>query len=411
MAAGTEAGLRAMSPLLARQGEDARFAAPPVIGSTTPNRGDFTEVRLNNNADPVNFERLSLNWNTNRAIIETTFGGAGVARDIAIRVNNADRIDIRNALPSRIFGTPGIDSVTLGVELLAAGGWTVGSGWTQSPNGTFTHSSGTATLTHNAAIVAASRYLCSWTITGRTVGSVTIGFGTESITGVTASGAWGPTAISTAGFTITPTTDFNGTITPSLAEITTGSSPLLVLQNSNLINSSQIRSPPAPASIGYGNDALASAVSVAIRNTAVGSVALRFCTTGTDNSAFGSNALGYLTTGSFNVGVGQAGFITNSAAPARRITNCVFVGHDARVLATDDTNSIVIGSGARGRGSNTTVIGADTTTLTRLQGTVETPLDFESITNGKGVLLRSPNGTRYRISVNDAGAVIATAAP
>ena len=37
--------------------------------------------------------------------------------------------------------------------------------------------------------------------------------------------------------------------------------------------------------------------------------------------------------------------------------------------------------------------------------------DLELTQNGQGVVVRSPNGTRYRISVNDAGMVVATAAP
>lgn len=48
---------------------------------------------------------------------------------------------------------------------------------------------------------------------------------------------------------------------------------------------------------------------------------------------------------------------------------------------------------------------------TTIKGVVSTNNDFESTEAGKGVLLRSPNGTRYRITVDDSGVVSAIAAP
>jgi hypothetical protein len=133
---------------------------------------------------------------------------------------------------------------------------------------------------------------------------------------------------------------------------------------------------------------------------------------GSENTAIGSQTHG---SGEANqcvaVGFQAARFIADGITSNIDATQGVYIGHNARASAAAQTNEIVLGAGAIGIGSNTAVLGNASITKTRLQGTVETTLDFESITNGKGVLLRSPNGTRYRISVNDAGAVIATAAP
>jgi hypothetical protein len=94
------------------------------------------------------------------------------------------------------------------------------------------------------------------------------------------------------------------------------------------------------------------------------------------------------------------------------MTGCIYLGTTSRAsAATGINNEIVVGNNTVGLGSNTTIIGTTTTTRSRIQGTVETSVDFENVTNGAGVLLRAPNGTRYRITVDNAGAIIATAAP
>ena len=109
---------------------------------------------------------------------------------------------------------------TTGAELLTTSGWTVGSGWAESPDDTFTHSSGTATLTHSASIAASTTYRLTVTVSGRTAGRCTLALGGQTVTGLTASGTLELTATSTAAFTVTPSTDFNGAMTFSLVAVT-----------------------------------------------------------------------------------------------------------------------------------------------------------------------------------------------
>ena len=424
MEAGTESALRAMSPLLTRQGEDARFAAPPILGSTTPNRGDFTEVRLNNNADPVNFERFSLSWSANVATIATAAGGTGSERDIVVSRNGIVRQQWA-AGATAFNSAPGQDAVGLGTELLTTADWTSGAGWVVTVPGTFRHTPGqTATLTHSANISAA-RHKLSCTITGRTTGSITLAFGGFSFAGVSATDAWGPTTKTTAGLVITPTSDFDGTITVSLVRILTAANATTVYRNAAGNNTMAIRTTAVVSNFFMGVNT--GRWSFGTNN--VGVHGLQSVTSGDNNTVFGFNALNLVFLGDENTAIGSqthgsgeanqcvavgfqaARFIADGITSNIDATQGVYIGHNARASAAAQTNEIVLGAGAIGIGSNTAVLGNASITKTRLQGTVETTLDFESITNGKGVLLRSPNGTRYRISVNDAGAVIATAAP
>ena len=110
---------------------------------------------------------------------------------------------------------------TLGAPLLTLDGWTVGGGWTEAPDGVFTHASGTAVLAHSATIVVTTPYRLTCTLTGRTAGSLTVALGGQVLAGITASGSTEMTATSAAGLTITPTTDFDGTVTVDLVATAT----------------------------------------------------------------------------------------------------------------------------------------------------------------------------------------------
>ena len=136
---------------------------------------------------------------------------------------------------------------------------------------------------------------------------------------------------------------------------------------------------------------------------------------GSNNSAVGADALGSLSSGGGNVALGyKAGAEISGGTPNTTSTDSVFIGKDASPLALSQTNEIVIGADAVGTGSNTTVIGNQNTTDTRVWGKLDVPTggidsfgDIE-IDLGQGVILKSPNGTRYRIVVSDLGALSAT---
>ena len=94
-------------------------------------------------------------------------------------------------------------------------------------------------------------------------------------------------------------------------------------------------------------------------NSAQGSKALFSNTTGNQNSAQGYQALLSNTTGYNNSAQGyNAGtYIANGISWNQDGDNSIFIGTSSKANATSETNQIVIGCDATGKGNNTTVIG------------------------------------------------------
>lgn len=323
-------------------------------------------------------------------------------------------------------GTTATDGPTLGSELLTTAGWTVTAGWTESPDDVFAHSNGggTAALSHSAAIASATRYQISWTVTGRTLGSFTVAAGGQSLAAVTATGAFGPTTTSTAGLTITPTNDFDGTISvASLKSITATSKAVIVGKTSGVSTSFEARFPSALSSSGVGTNVFRY-LTTGINNSSFGAGSGSSLTSGYNNTLLGKDAglaltVGYanvlagassgssLTTGFNNVSLGQlslsanvtgqsivcaglnsllsytgAGSVVAIGANAGRhladgstafaggsASQNVYIGTSARAFNDSDNNAVVIGGiSAIGTGSNTTVIGTSATTAATLFG-------------------------------------------
>jgi hypothetical protein len=157
-------------------------------------------------------------------------------------------------------------------------------------------------------------------------------------------------------------------------------------------------------------------------NSAVGGNALNNNTTGGSNSAVGGNALSSNTSGGSNCAFGfSAGRFIAGGATANAITNnSVYLGNDTKALASGQTNQIVIGYDATGIGSNTAVLGNDSIVTTALKGNVGigttspaskltvTGGDIEVTDSASGIILKSPDGTRYRVTVSDLG-ILSTA--
>jgi hypothetical protein len=128
-------------------------------------------------------------------------------------------------------------------------------------------------------------------------------------------------------------------------------------------------------------------------NTGLGYQSLVFNTSGTDNTAFGANAGDKISSGSKNIFVGSlAGSKIASASLANSTgTNSVLIGYDVRPAADSQTNQIVISgyngtAGTVGLGSNTTLIGASTTTDTRIMGALDLPNNTASSSTTTGAL-------------------------
>jgi hypothetical protein len=141
-----------------------------------------------------------------------------------------------------------------------------------------------------------------------------------------------------------------------------------------------------------------------IFNAGFGNGALLDLTTGSTNVAVGALSGGHLTTAGNTTSVGYAaGYENNGGSNRTTGNNCVFVGASAKGSANGTTNENVFGYGAVGAGSNTVRLGNTSVTSVKTSGDIETDLI------GKGFILRSPNGTRYKISVSDTGDLSASA--
>jgi hypothetical protein len=107
----------------------------------------------------------------------------------------------------------------LGADLLSSSGWT-STGWTGSYAAGFTHSTGNTTaLVNTLAATSATYYSISITITGRTAGTVTVGFGGVTSSTLSASSNFSILSTSTGTLAITPTSAFDGTVSITIKAI------------------------------------------------------------------------------------------------------------------------------------------------------------------------------------------------
>ncbi len=93
---------------------------------------------------------------------------------------------------------------------------TVGAGWTNNGDGTYTHTAGggTAALTWSNALAIGAKVLSKYTISGRTAGTVTAKAGTAAgaATGADAAVRESLTTAGSRDFTLVPTTDSDATV-------------------------------------------------------------------------------------------------------------------------------------------------------------------------------------------------------
>ena len=277
--------------------------------------------------------------------------GIGTTTDAGFRldVNGTTRL---NGLQT-FQGTTASDTAPLGSELATTGS---GTNWTGTGFATgYTHTVGsTASLTTSIPAVSGTYYQIAYTITGRTAGSITINYGGTSTASITATGATGPLATSTANLEIVPTTDFDGSVVLSVRSIGTSSA-------TTTINDS-------------GGNARNEIRTTTGSNTVIGRNAGRRITTGTQNSIYGLQAGINTTTGSNNSFFGLNAGLNNStggsnsffgvstgSANTTGITNSFF-GTQAGIANTTGSSNSFFGfnSGASNlTGASNSIIGAN----------------------------------------------------
>ncbi|MCD0470498.1 hypothetical protein [Flavobacterium sp. JAS] len=122
---------------------------------------------------------------------------------------------------------------------------------------------------------------------------------------------------------------------------------------------------------GIGGNALRSVTGSL--NTGIGSNAGGLTTSGFGNVMVGAQSLSNNTTGSQNVmiGINSGAYATGGATFPNTVCNdSIFIGAGTIPLSSGQTNQIIIGTNAVGKGSNTTVIGNAQTTDTYIAGRI-----------------------------------------
>ena len=125
-------------------------------------------------------------------------------------------------------------------------------------------------------------------------------------------------------------------------------------------------------------------------NTFIGQTAGASNTTGSNNTFIGGVSGGSNSSSNFNTYIGYASgnnntgnnntflgfnsgrYIADGVTAATIMTNSLMLGYNTKPLAENQSNQVVIGYNAVGLGSNTTVLGNTSTTLTALYGAVIT---------------------------------------
>ena len=93
---------------------------------------------------------------------------------------------------------------------------------------------------------------------------------------------------------------------------------------------------------------------------------------GRENIAIGTNAFNTLFNANYNIALGSnaGAYLHNGSTQAVTPNHCIFIGANSTALTTTDTNEIVIGSGSKGSGSNTIVLGNSSITSTTIYGPI-----------------------------------------
>jgi len=228
---------------------------------------------------------------------------------------NGGNVGIGTSSPNSLLtlqSTSSAEGGVTGSELLLAGDTWTTTNWTGSFPA-WTHNTGnTSALVDNTLVpFLASTYKLTYTITGRTAGSVTITFGGISTNAVTATGSLSTRATSGSGsYTVTPTADFDGSLTVSVRQITKGVATFTILDNTAAPNL-EMRSFLASEGNTFVGLNSGGFNTTGNKNVAQGSGALSSNTTGYQNVAIGVDALATNTTGYQNTAVGYQALFSN----------------------------------------------------------------------------------------------------
>ena len=314
---------------------------PPSSGGGT---GTVTSVGV---ALPTALVTCSGSPVTTSGTVNCTFATGQTANQVLSTVGG--NVGFTSTVPgtSHIsYGTAATDSGNLSAELTTSG-TTTSTGWTGSYNSYSNGSSNTSPLTYAPSISNGTLYEVVVTVSGYSAGSISITFAGNTLSNMSSNSTQtiGPSALSTAGLVITPTSTFVGTVTASIKSISKVSTYAFIGQDSTGANSFVISQPLASLgdifvgggggynttgyynlavgvnalysnTTGYQNNAVGVSAlysnTTGNQNNAVGASALYSNTTGYQNNAVGAYALQNNTTGNYNLAVGASALQNNT---------------------------------------------------------------------------------------------------
>lgn len=239
-------------------------------------------------------------------------------------------------------------------------------------------------------------------------------------------------APSIAGVQVSRTTAssiFVGTLPVNLVSTATSNTAVGYLAQNAVVtggqNTAMGRGAQTVLTTGKDNTAVGSwtqdALTTGQLNTAVGSSAHGNLTTGTGNSAFGASSQTLMIDGTYNTSAGWQSL--------QSVTSGSFntaLGRSAGQAFTTGSYNLALGTGAGFSGTTATLSGTvcigTNSSGTAAQVTADNQIvlgtsshdtiiagSLEMTTSGKGVIVRSPNGTRYRLGVTNEGTITAVA--
>ena len=235
------------------------------------------------------------------------FGGTGnvligTTTDAGFKFDDNGTSMFRDTMNFR--NTVNMDSAPLGSELATTAS---GTNWAGTSFATgYTHTTGSVVALTSATLTATGGnfYQIAITITGRTAGSINISIGAVSLLGITATSGYGIKASSTTTtLTVTPTTDFDGTVVLSVKQINTSTASMSWQTSAGTVVN-EFRTSSSNNNLFFGTGA-GQRNTTGTLNTFIGSLAGQSHTSGVSNVFVGFNAGLNTTTGNQNVFVGS----------------------------------------------------------------------------------------------------------